>query len=65
MSPLERKHSRSDDVGMPPHGLPTGECACGARWLDTAGGREAHVIVFGHLPEVPTKATRPNSQETQ
>lgn len=31
-------------------------CDCGCVFLDTEGGRTAHVVVFGHQPEVAREA---------
>jgi hypothetical protein len=37
-------------VPMPPLDLATVACTCGAVYLDTTAGRDAHDKVFGHRP---------------
>lgn len=50
MTALQRKYNDAGHVALPPGNLPTGECWCTARYLDTEGGHDAHLIVFGHQP---------------
>lgn len=47
---MSKQDGTAQTTPMPPQGLTTLTCRCGARYLDTVGGREAHVTVFGHEP---------------
>jgi len=49
MTALQRKYQDAGSA-LPPAGLPVADCTCGAHYLDTDGGRDAHEIVFGHRP---------------
>ena len=52
---LIRRYADASATPLPPAGLPTHTCGCGATYLDTDGGLDAHEIVFGHRPRAPDR----------
>ena len=61
---LIRRYADASATPLPPAGLSTHTCGCGAVYLDTDGGLDAHDIVFGHRPYGAGPPTDPAGRGT-
>lgn len=50
MTALQRRYANASSTPRPPDGIPTRDCWCGGKYLDSQGGLDSHEIVFGHRP---------------
>jgi len=62
---LERKYANTRHWPLPPRDIPGGVCRCGAVYMDSDAGHDAHELVFGHRPQQTGGGTEPSTPSRQ
>lgn len=62
---LEARYANTRHWPLPPRDIPGGVCRCGAVYMDSDAGHDAHELVFGHRPHGARDPTGDPGQDTE